>query len=127
MTTVTYTPSHPIIFIFDFLNENMEVPEYDPLEVVAANNSCLSIRTIADVDGDVTVELLQAFPNDHSNMGEEVFQGAIHAPNRKIAVVTSLNEKLLEADVSDTKVNIHIFVDEKENPSRVQIVIPTIQ
>lgn len=54
MTTATYSPTHPIAFVFDFANKAMEVPVYDPDKPVSANDSCISIRTISDVDGDVT-------------------------------------------------------------------------
>lgn len=116
----TYSAPHPIVFVFDFLNELMEVPEYDANSVTSANNSCVSVRTIADVDGDVTANLATDIPNDVTN-AVKVFHGAIDSPNKKIALVTSENEKLLELGVSSIKAEIRIFVDDVKNPSRIWV------
>lgn len=96
MATTTYSPPHPIVFVFDFSNKNVAVPEYDSNAVTSANESCVSIRTIADVDGEVTVNLVEALPCNVADIGFEVFCGTINAPGRKVALVTSQNEKLLE-------------------------------
>ena len=99
----------------------MEVPEYDPESVVSANRSCVSIRTIADVDGNVTVTLTSALPAGAREDGLEVFQGRIDSPSGRVAVVTSENEKLLELEVANQKANIRVVVDEEPSPSRIWV------
>lgn len=119
MSTASYTPLHPILFVFDFSNQNMVVPEYNLDQVASANDSCVSVRTIADVDGDVTVTLAETLPLEVN--GVEVFGGAIAAPSRRVAVVTSHNEKLLETEVQGERATVRIVVDDEAHPSRIWI------
>lgn len=99
----------------------MQVPEYDAGSVVSANKTCVSIRAIADVDGDVTVHLERATGSDARNTRIEVFRGQIDVPSRKLAVITSNNEKLLETDVGGTQAAVNLFVDDKAHPSEIWI------
>ncbi len=122
MSTKVYSSEHPIVFVFDFQNERMEVPVYDPESVVAANESCISVRTIADVDGEVTVTLASSAPRDTMDVGLEVFHGTIDVPSRKVSIVTSQNQKLIEMDVKDTKASVRVLVNEKQNPSRIWVI-----
>jgi hypothetical protein len=122
MPTITYSPTHPIVLIFDFSNKTIEIPTYDPDNTVSANESCLSIKTISDVDGDVTVELLHALPSDFDGLGHEVFDGSVRIPSGKIAVVTPHNEKLLELNIEVARARVHVFVDDEVFPSRISVV-----
>lgn len=122
MPTTTYTPSHPIIFLCDFANQGMEVPTYDPGSVASANSSCVSIRTIADVDGQVTIMLEPRLPNE-AKSGVEVFQGTVETPSKRVAVVTPENKKLLEISLQETRARLRVVVDEEENPSKVWVAV----
>lgn len=117
MHTASYTPSHPILFLFDFSNANMIVPECNPEEVVSANDSCVSLPTIADVDGDVTVTLAETLPREAG--GVEVFDGVIAAPSKRVAVVTPHNEKLIETGVHRERATVRIVVDDEVYPRRI--------
>lgn len=121
MKAITYRPSHPIVFIFDFANKEIEVPEYDPNSVVSANDSCISVRTIADVDGEVTIELIDNSADIKDLNPIEVFNGTINFPGHKINVVNSHYEKLLEAEIFKTRAKIQVLVDDKEYPSKIWI------
>ncbi len=57
-----YTPDHPIVFVMDFSNDDAEVPLHDRERLAIESDSCVSVRTIADVDGDVTVFLSEDLP-----------------------------------------------------------------
>lgn len=119
MNTARYTPPHPILFLLDCFIRNMVVPEYNPERVVSVRDSCILLRTIAEVDGDVTVTLAEILPREAS--GVEVFAGTIAAPSGRLAVVTSDNEKLLETRVHGKRATVRIVVDDAVYPRRILI------
>jgi hypothetical protein len=121
MTTISYSPTHPILFIADYSNEHLEVPEYNRASVIAANQSCVSVRTISDVDSYITVSLTPAPTTDAAANGIEVFLGMIDSPSRRVAVVTSHNERLLAIDVGNRTASIRVLVNEEDHPSRIWI------
>jgi hypothetical protein len=119
--TTTYSPPHPIIFVFDPSNEVMDVPVYDPEQVVSFNATCLSIRTIADVDGEVTITLAADLPPGTIAGGIEVFRGIVATPGGKVALVTSENRVLLEMSVSRSGAPIRVLVDDERHPVRIWV------
>ncbi|WP_437485327.1 hypothetical protein WME75_00580 [Sorangium sp. So ce1014] len=121
METTTYSPSHPIIFVFDPSNSSMDVPVYDPGRTVSFNASCVSIRTIADVDGDVTVTLAADLPPGTIAGSTEVFRGLIDTPGERVALVTSENRALLEMNINRRRVPIRVLVDDEMHPARIWV------
>jgi hypothetical protein len=121
MQSMKYLPAYPIVFVMDFSNDAVKIPEYDPRHVAASNNTCVSVRTIADVDGEVTVFLADSPPSHADGLGCHVFTGDIQAPSGAVAVVTSENEKLLEHSVGKETVELQIFVDDEDHPSKVWV------
>jgi hypothetical protein len=119
MQSRQYLPAHPIVFVMDFSNDAVEVPQYDPEHVAASSNTCVSVRTIADVDGEVTVFLADRPPSDAEGLGRHVLTGGIQVPSGAVAVVTSENEKLLERSIGKKTVELQVFVDDEEHPARV--------
>lgn len=119
MTKVRYIPDHPVVFVFDYENHEVEIPEYDPEKTVSSNDSCASIRTVADVDGDVTIGLDD--PVGFNVRMTEAFVGTIKAPNGKIAIVNSENEKLLETDLASQSTSVRISVDNLDHPTKVMV------
>lgn len=124
MVTISSSLEHPIIFLFDFENRKMIVPEYDHESTVSYNDSCISIKALSDVDGDVEITM-GYFSNVEINDLREVFSGNISLPNKKISIVTSLNEKIIELDVENVRSIVTIFVDDDEFPSRILVALDT--
>lgn len=119
----TYTPPHPIIFIFDPSNDSIEVPEYNAERVASSSTSCVSIRTIADVDGDVTATLAMQPPIETTIGSVEVFRGTIDTPGGRVALVTSENKTLLEMKVSRPRASVRVLVDDEMHPARIWVEI----
>ena len=120
MSTIRSLLPHPIIFIMDFSSDRVEVPDFDPEKVAWGNRTCVSVRTIADCDGEVTVTLVDSIPAT-ADPEIEIFAGTVEAPSGQIAVVTSDLEKLLECKIDGTEADVHIFVDDRTHPSAVWI------
>lgn len=122
MPSKQYTPAHPIVFVMDFSSDAVEIPEYESDKITASNSTCVSVRTIADVDGEeVTVFLDGSRAFDGRELGRRVFSGEIQLPNGTVSVVTSENEKLLEHSVGKKSAEIQIFVDDEEHPTKIWI------
>ena len=97
------------------------MPEYDPATAVSANGNGLSIKAVSEVDGEVTVRLTSAVPSAVGVEAHEVFAGSLSAPSRRVAVVTSENEKLLEADLASTIAQVRVMVDDSEFPADIWV------
>lgn len=118
---LSISSSHPIVFVLDFANDDAEIPEYSVDSLVASNDSCVSIRVMSDVDGEVEVGLGGSLPKDERL--QEVFRGVVAAPSRKIAVVSSENEVLVETPVAGGAASVVIRVDDEEHPSKVLVEV----
>jgi hypothetical protein len=124
MGRAVLSPPNAILFVLDPTNKDAAVPQYVAGELVAATATCVSVGTQADVDGDVEVSLAPAAaaPADL----QQVFLGAIATPGRRVAVVTSHFQRVLEVDVPSDAAEVAIWADDLRNPAHVAIgVRPT--
>lgn len=121
MQTLTYTPLHPIIFISDPSNVDAEMPEVDAESVATATDTCIAVRTIADVDGDVTITLAQETPDTIFTSYIEVFSGDIESPGHEVAIINSHDEKLLSIVFAGTLIHVRVFVDDSVYPEKVWV------
>jgi hypothetical protein len=110
-----------ILFILDPTNEAAVVPEYVPGEAAAATPSCVSIATIADVDGDVTVRLCAPLDDVERARFAQVFYGSVETPGHVLAVVTSEFERVLEMATTSTATRITVRVDDVQSPAEVYV------
>ena len=121
MSQVTFSPPHPILFIYDPTNANAEIPEYSPNNLAFATKDGVYVGTRADVDGDVTVTLIRDIKTGEPLPKHKVFEGFIETPNRKVAVITSDLNAVLKVDVNDTVAKICIWADDLRNPGTLLI------
>jgi len=123
MNSVVLAPPHAILFILDPSNKNVEIPEYVDGELTAENHSCISVGTQPDVDGDTSVTLGRRSERVDLTGLSRVFEGSIQTPGRKIAIVTSESQSVLEQNIDSTESEVSIWADDAKNPSRVTVVI----
>ncbi|MEO7594444.1 MAG: hypothetical protein ABI134_24745 [Byssovorax sp.] len=110
-----------ILFILDPTNEAAIVPEYVPGEAAAATPSCVSVATIADVDGEVTVRLCATLDDVERTMSAQVFHGSVETPGHVLAVVTSDFERVLEIATPSLVTRITIRVDDVQSTAEVSV------
>jgi hypothetical protein len=110
-----------ILFILDPTNEAAVVPEYVPGECAAATLSCVSIATIADVDGEVTVRLCAPLDDVECTRSTQVFHGSVETPGHVLAVVTSEFERVLEVATTSTVTRITVIIDDVQSPAEVSV------
>jgi hypothetical protein len=121
MTSVTCELEHPILFVFEFANSEVQIPQYDEENVVSANESAISIRTIQAIDGSVTIHLGQSFPAVVKRGIKPVFRGLVSTPGCRINVVTAQNEQLLDMEVSGAVTGVLVTVDNDQHPTEIWI------
>jgi hypothetical protein len=121
MNERTLSLDHPILFVEDFSNPELVIPEYSKDSVVSSNASCISIRAIMYVDGEVVVRLLCGNPLTLPHGLSQVFEGVIATPGKNVAIVTSDNEKIIDVDVPGESTRIIVRVNDEEFPSDILI------
>jgi len=107
-----------ILFVLDPSNEAVAIPEYEGL--VSHTDSCVSVGTQADVDGETDVSLGHAAPVDL----QLVFDGSIQTPGGSIAIWTSEGASLGRIDGLNPTTSVAIWVDDNKWPSRVVVAVP---
>ena len=83
--------------------------------------SCASISTVADVDGEVNVQLLDWGDGAVPTGFYLAFDGILQTPNKIVAIVTSHFKLVLQENVSKIKTRILIGVDDTVAPRRVAV------
>lgn len=121
MKAINAELEHPIIFVFDYENRDVRIPDYDEALTVSASASALSVKAISQVDGAVRLHLQTGLPDDVLNRSNVVFRGALSVPNRRVSVVTSENKKLLELEIGEPNAEIVVAVDDTKYPSEIWI------
>jgi hypothetical protein len=124
MPRTVLSPPNAILFIFDPTSKDVVIPAYVDNELTAATDTCVSVGTQADVDGEteVSLDILGVVPLDL----ELIFSGAIATPGGKVAVVTSQFQRVLEVNVPIGTVEIIIWADDAVNPGRIAINVKSI-
>lgn len=122
MKTTLAVPS-AILFILDPTNKAAVVPEYVTGKAAAATPSCVSIATIADVDGEVTVRLCASLDDGECSTLVQVFDGLVETPGHVLAVVTSEFERVLEVATTSVVTRLTIRVDDEQSPVEVYVDI----
>lgn len=113
------SPPNAILFVLDPTNNDTIIPSYTDGELTAATNTCISVGTQADVDGDteVSLETTSVAPSGL----QRIFRGVISVPGGTVAVVTSQFQRVLEANVRASAVEISVWADDLRNPARVAV------
>jgi hypothetical protein len=119
----TLAVPNAILFILDPTNEAAVVPVYVPGEAAAATPTCVSIATIADVDGEVTVSLGARVDDGMWPTLVQVFDGLVETPGHVLAVVTAEFERVLEMEAPSTVTRLTVRVDDVRSPIVVCVVI----
>ncbi len=110
-----------IIFLLDPSKKSVIVPTYDPESATASNPSCVSVKTLPECDGEVTLRLIRGTTEHDQQRLERVFEGTVETPGGQLAVVTSGLHRALETSVSGSVTRVAILVDDIEFPSVVEV------
>lgn len=121
MKSIFISPPNAILFVLDPTNKNILVPPYVDGEVAAINKTCASIGTQAPVDGET--EVFMSLTDDAPSSLKQVLFGKIDVPGGKVAVVTSDFKILIECEVNAGFIELSVWVEDLQNPSKVFIKI----
>jgi hypothetical protein len=115
--SVSINVPHGMLFILDPNNADVLMPECVDGELVSVTDSCISVATLVPVDGDTEVSM--AFNEAAPRELIRVAYDNISVPHGRLAITTSDDGGVFEADVPVGRVTVSIWVDDLEDPSRV--------
>lgn len=119
MLQTVFSPPNAILFVCDPTNGNVVIPAYVDGELTAATETCVSVGTQADVDGDTEVTLDRG---GETPVGlQQVFFGTIQIPGGRVGIVTSQFQRVLELEVPAGPLELSIWADDLCNPGRVVV------
>jgi hypothetical protein len=123
MSTIVVAPLYSIIFVCDASTPAVEVPEYDPDQLVSANETCISIGTLSSDDGATEVSLIeQATPFDFSGL-RETFKGSLSVPSGRVEVITAERKCLLSQEMPSKEVEVSIWANDNREPDKIAIAV----
>jgi hypothetical protein len=101
----------------------VEVPGRVGEELVAANDTCISVGTYPSDDGDTEICLAGTSSVEKVAGLEKVFTGRVASPNQQIDVATAENEILLSMKVSTKSASVSVWVNHPRWPTKIVIVV----
>jgi len=123
VTTITLEVPNAIVFVFDPSHPDIIIPEYIPGEVVASNPACISVATLPDADGAVTLRLGVGSVDRSDPALKPVFDGALETPGGRVAIVTSDSRPVLEQAVNGPTTGLTIAVDDTNSPGVIEVIV----
>lgn len=110
-----------IVFLHDLSARDVVIPEYIDDVLVSSNDSCVSIGTQAEVDGDVKISLSNVI-DDVDKVGcKLVFDGAIETPTKEISLSTCESDCVLAITVTQETAQVLVWVDDERYPALILI------
>src|SRR5262245_61617221 len=91
---------------------------------IASTPSYILIGCSSDVDGPTMITLgpePQVAASDHL-----IFDGMLDTPHRNVVVVTIFLEKLLDAQVPNTRTHVRVWVNDLRYPNQVSISVGAV-
>lgn len=93
----------------------MEVPDTGA-DLVAATASCVTIGTLAEMDGETTVRLTRDAPD---NPEPPIFEGFLNTPSCRVAVSLSSGTNILSMDVAGVRTRLTLWANDQSEPDLI--------
>lgn len=112
-----------IIFVYDQKHEDIIIPDYDEKSLVSWNNSCISVCTIPDFEGETSINLTGKASDVDTKGLHALFSGLIDTPSKEICVATSGANVCLSVEVSENHTNVSVWSDDPDFPTSLLIQV----
>ena len=121
MTTVTKRSiiPHGVVFLYD-PTMIVDVPEDTGSAPILHTDTCVSIWTVQEDEGEVLLTLSDDVPDAH---GRLVFEGVMETEGRRLAFNESGVNPILELAVSGTRTKVTLFTNQSFYPDSVTCLI----
>ncbi len=120
MESTLFVPN-AIIFLYDVTNNDVQIPEYIDDVLISFNETCISVGTQADVDGEVALKLSSQITMTDKSLYNKVFNGSIKTPGKTLSISTSEEEGFISIDVVGQQTKVSIWTDDLNYPSIVLV------
>jgi hypothetical protein len=119
----TISVPNGIVFVLDPSNRGIVIPAYVDGELISSNTTCVSVATIPEVDGDLTLRLGEPLSPSEKSGCHVVFDGSIETPGKRLAIGTPDIDAVLEIDVPEIQTHIVVQVNNTESPNLVSVSV----
>lgn len=117
MKKTSFAPINSIVFISD--NLKSKPPEHVVGSLISYNESCVSVGTYPEQDGETEFSLGKA--DEFGDALQLVFDGIIETPSRRLMIWTVWDEILLEAAVPDVETRTRVWVEHPFWPQKLVV------
>ena len=112
-------PRNSILFIFD-PTITIEVPEGVGATLVAATRTCISVGTLAEMDGETTIYLSDEFVDP---VGRIVFDGFLETAGKQVSISDVSGENILSMKVMRTISQVTIWANDLSEPDIILVMV----
>jgi hypothetical protein len=113
---------HGVVFLYDPTTLQIDVPPDTGAAPVLATSDCISLWTLQEDDGPVTLVLGDAYEDTDCRL---VYQGRIATKGHELAFHTSAFEPLLQLASTDDLTTVAIYTNGERDPSKLVCVVGT--
>ena len=115
---ISIAPPNSIIFISD-PTQRVEIPSDVGSNLVAATPSCVSIGTLAEMDGVTKIQLGRDAPDIEAGL---VFDGDLQTPGYKVAVSDIHAVSILTMDVPSATTRLKVWANDSMEPDLIVVM-----
>ncbi|KAB2875646.1 MAG: hypothetical protein HS106_16970 [Ideonella sp.] len=110
-----------VVLVMDF--ESGEPPESMGGALIAANETCVAVGTLAEHSGESEFVLAESVDEVDQASMHIAFDGRIQSTSGEVSLVSVLNRKLLALPTSSAEVRVRVLVNDDTEPSRIAVVL----
>lgn len=114
-----------MLYLYDWSNDDVEIPEYDDTATVGATSTALSIALISDQDGAANVKIskLGADPDYSSRFGTF----SLSCPNRILCLCVMGDEEVHRISLNCAQIEVRVSGKSDKFPSEISIASKSFQ
>jgi hypothetical protein len=112
-----------IILFYDPGNENFMLAEWSSTKSYEATESCISVATLPDIDGETTIEILNANQTINDRNMVLAYEGPMETPTGKVSVSTSNTLDIIGVDVLSNSCLVQVWINRLMDPDHIIFVV----
>lgn len=112
-----------IILFYDPGNEDFILAEWSSTKSYEATDSCISVATLPDIDGETTIEILNAKQKIDTRNMVLAYEGRLETPTGKVSVSTSHSLDVIGMDVLSNTCLVQVWINRLMDPDHIIFVV----
>jgi hypothetical protein len=120
MIEIDASLTHPMVFIFDYENLDVDIPDVSGETLVTASDSCIAVQTVVEIDGDVSISVFSA----SEVVEKEIYKVGtfyIVTPTGRLSVVSAKDKELAYVQISKKDTYFNLYANDFNSPTTVYV------